>query len=147
MGWNSAGDIFDPVAQALIDLGANAATKRAVLTVLIDKLRDGDWDTEDESLEAFGHDPAIVSAFYTAMDGIVLDGCDEEGRIAYDEPSDSWVLSCRVHGQLDYEDAHLDDVERSARVHDQLIRQWFRHDEDAHSGDGQVLARYLIGGA
>lgn len=63
MGWNSAGRIFDPVAQALIDCGADGPTKRKVLGDLIRELQEGDWDTEDESLEEFTHDPDIVAAF------------------------------------------------------------------------------------
>lgn len=63
MGWASAGEIFDPVAQALIDLGADEQTKRRVLGTLIDKLQDGDWDTEDESLAEFADDPVIVALF------------------------------------------------------------------------------------
>jgi hypothetical protein len=63
MGWSSANSIFDPVARALIEAGADDTTKRKVLGDLIGGLQDGDWDTEDESLEGFLHDPAIVSAF------------------------------------------------------------------------------------
>jgi hypothetical protein len=56
MGWASAGEIFDPVAAALIEAGASDDLKRRVLGMLIDKLQDGDWDTEDESLSEFAHD-------------------------------------------------------------------------------------------
>jgi hypothetical protein len=63
MGWNSANRIFDPVAHALIKAGANDDTKRTVLRDLIKELQEGDWDTEDESLEDFLGDPAIVQAF------------------------------------------------------------------------------------
>ena len=63
MGWSSANQIFDPVARALIDAGAPDDTKRKVLGDLISGLQDGDWDTEDESLEEFLDDPAIVAAF------------------------------------------------------------------------------------
>jgi hypothetical protein len=63
MGWNSANRIFDPVAHALIKTGADDATKRKVLGDLIKELQEGDWDTEDESLEDFLDDPAIVQAF------------------------------------------------------------------------------------
>lgn len=66
MGWASAGDIFDPVAQALIDLGASDEMKIAVLTTLIDKLRDGDWDTEHESAGMFREDAAVMEAFRRA---------------------------------------------------------------------------------
>lgn len=63
MGWSSANQIFNPVARALIDAGADDTTKRAVLVDLIGGLQEGDWDTEDESLEDFLHDPAVVGAF------------------------------------------------------------------------------------
>jgi hypothetical protein len=63
MGWSSAGAIFDPVAQAMIDLNAPAEMKLRVLGALIGALQDGDWDTEDESLNQFLDDPAIVEAF------------------------------------------------------------------------------------
>ena len=63
MGWSSANEIFDPVASALIELDASDAVLRKVLGRLIDKLQDGDWDTEDESLHEFRHHPAVVAAF------------------------------------------------------------------------------------
>ncbi|MGW1497544.1 hypothetical protein ACWCQW_02950 [Streptomyces mirabilis] len=63
MGWSSANAIFNPVARSLIDAGAPDETKRKVLGDLIGGLQDGDWDTEDESLEDFLDDPAIVQAF------------------------------------------------------------------------------------
>lgn len=64
MGWSSANDIFNPVARALIDANAPDDTKRKVLGNLIGGLQDGDWDTEDESLEDFLDEPAIVAAFH-----------------------------------------------------------------------------------
>lgn len=63
MGWSSANRIFDPIAQALIDVGATDEVKTRVLGDLIGGLQDGDWDTEDESLEKFASDSAIVKAF------------------------------------------------------------------------------------
>jgi hypothetical protein len=79
MGWNSANEIFDPVAQSLIDLGATDDVKRKVLGNLISGLQDGDWDTEDESLERFRKDPAIVAAF--ADHDIRLERSDADGDI------------------------------------------------------------------
>lgn len=63
MGWSSANQIFNPVARSLREAGASDQTKRKVLGDLIGGLQDGDWDTEDESLEEFLDDPAIVRAF------------------------------------------------------------------------------------
>lgn len=64
MGWSSANDIFNPVARSLQEAGVRDDTKRKVLGDLIGGLQDGDWDTEDESLEDFLDDPAIVGAFH-----------------------------------------------------------------------------------
>jgi len=75
MGWASAGAIFDPVAQALIDAGASDDLKTTVLAKLIGQLQEGDWDTEDESLDKFKDDPAIVAAF--RQNGVVV-LCDRE---------------------------------------------------------------------
>jgi len=102
MGWGSAGyAIFNPVAKGLIDAGASDEIKTSVLSSLIVALRDGDWDTEDESLEQFKDDPAIVEAF--RQHGVILycgaesgDGkwCDLERGHAYDfhadERGDQW---------------------------------------------------------
>jgi hypothetical protein len=85
MGWASAGQIFDPVAQAFIDASIDNATKTRILGDLIKQLQDGDWDTEDESLERFTHDPAIVEAF--RRNG-VYERCD-----AYDQSND---LDCNL---------------------------------------------------
>jgi hypothetical protein len=76
MGWASAAEIFDPVAQGLIDAGASDEIKRRVLGPLIGKLLGEDWDTADYSLEEFKGDPAIVAAF--AEHGITLEGDDDE---------------------------------------------------------------------
>ena len=79
MGWNSAGDIFDPVAKALVELNAPDDMKIRVLGDLIGALRDGDWDTEDESLDQFQNDPAIVEAF-RQHDVIIKCGAEDDGR-------------------------------------------------------------------
>ena len=63
MGWASAGAIFDPVAKAMVELKAPDEMKTRVLGDLIGALQDGDWDTEEESLDLFKDDPPIVEAF------------------------------------------------------------------------------------
>jgi hypothetical protein len=146
MGWASAGGIFDPIAQVLIDLNASVETKRDVLVKLIGVLRDGDWDTEGESLDQFSHDPVIVSAFYTALDGIEL-GDRETGRIGYDDENENWVVECRRCGILGSDDAQLHDVEWSVTVHNNLLKVWAEHDKVRHGGDGEVPEWVLIGGA
>lgn len=144
MGWASAGGIFDPIAEALIEHKAPVALTRTVLVKLIGVLRDGDWDTYDESLTEFRHNPAVVSAFYTALDGIEL-GDNETGRISYDEDNENWVVECRRHGVLDWGDAALHDVEYSTRTHNELLQTWAAHDREHHGGDGEAPYWVLIG--
>jgi DNA gyrase inhibitor GyrI len=75
MGWASAGNIFEPVANAMIRTHATDAQKRDVLSTLIKTLQDGDWDTASESLGLYVDDPAIVDAF--RANGVVVT-CDDE---------------------------------------------------------------------
>lgn len=105
MGWNTANGIFDSVARNLLDTGAAPDVKRKVLGDLISNLQDRDWDTEDESLELFKDDPAIVQAF--ADNEVHLD--DDDGFT----DSDSAVLALisEIAGRL--EDA-TDDGEYQA---------------------------------
>lgn len=63
MGWNSANEIFDPVARKAQELGLTGEQRTELLSVLIDQLQQGDWDTEDESLDEFKDDEAVVEAF------------------------------------------------------------------------------------
>jgi hypothetical protein len=140
MGWASAGDIFDPVAQALIDLNAPDETKRRVLGTLISKLQDGDWDTEDESLGQFRHDPVIVALFYERGVGNTVYGAETEGVIDHDEARDEWVLKCDGRngcGELG-RGAGMSTVD-----HDRLVRQWADHDREQHGGDG-VVDEYML---
>jgi hypothetical protein len=62
MGWASAGQIFDPVALALIDSGVPDKAITRVCVVLIKQLQAGDWDTTGESWDACHH-PAVREAF------------------------------------------------------------------------------------
>lgn len=71
MGWASGSGIFDPVADALIEAGASDELIVKTLVPLIDKLRDEDWDTWDESLTRYRDNPVIVEAFAKA-------GCEIE---------------------------------------------------------------------
>lgn len=70
MGWASAGNIFEPVAEALIDLDAPYTTITGVLIPLIKVLLRDDWDTEEESLRMFQDHDAVVDAF--AQCGVYL---------------------------------------------------------------------------
>jgi|GEM_PF-3586470 len=100
MGWASAGEIFDPAAKALVELNAPDEMKIRVLGDLIGALQDGDWDTEDESLDEFQNDPAIVEAFRRHD---VYIRCDDEH--ATDDRGDAtWCTGERGHDGL-----HADD--------------------------------------
>lgn len=63
MGWSGGNYVFDPVARKARELALTDEQKTGLLTVLIRELQDRDWDTEDESLEEFKDDQAIVEAF------------------------------------------------------------------------------------
>jgi len=63
MGWIEAREIFDPVAQALIDVGASDEIKTRTCNALIKALQSWGWEAESDSLERFAGDPAIVAAF------------------------------------------------------------------------------------
>jgi hypothetical protein len=141
MGWASAGDIFDPVAQALIDLRADDATKLRVLGTLIDKLRDGDWDTEDESLQQFRNDPAVTEAFHRNGCGTTITSTGRDwvdGELTYRPEGDTWTLECEVHGEIGQDDGR--------EGHDRVIRAWFDHAHAEHGGDGKVPVWMLIAG-
>ena len=140
MGWASGSEIFDPVAQALIDLDADANTKRRVLGKLLDKLRDEDWDTADESLQEFRGDPVIVQIFYDRGIGNSA-GDYPEGVLGYDEERNEWTLTCEGGrdgcGELGRGDGG------SAQEHDRLVVLWAGHEAKQHGGDGRV-ARWML---
>jgi hypothetical protein len=133
MGWSSANSIFNPVAQALIDTGADDVTKRKVLGGLIAGLQEGDWDTEDESLEDFADDPAIVAAF--ADNDVYLDEQDDET----DADGDVLTLIAEIANRLtdatdegEYEAAGLicdlaNGRKRVAEAREELAGITFRH--------------------
>jgi hypothetical protein len=64
MGWASGGEIFDTVAQGLIDAKASDEIKTSVLDTLYEALTAEDWDTTNESYEQFKDDPAIRTLFH-----------------------------------------------------------------------------------
>lgn len=66
MGWASAGQIFDRVAQGFIDAKAPPEIAAPVLKDLIDVLTDMDWDTVSESREEFIRHPWIEDVFFEA---------------------------------------------------------------------------------
>jgi hypothetical protein len=100
MGWASAGAIFDPAAKAMVELNAPDEMKIRVLGDLIGALQEGDWDTENESLEEFADDEAIVEAF--RRHDVILTCGDEH---ATDDRGDAtWCT-----GERNHEGVHADD--------------------------------------
>jgi hypothetical protein len=141
----SASDFFDPVAKALIDCGADEATKRRVLGDLIDVLQDVDWDTctEGESLGKFRHDLVVVSLFYERdceprFYGENGDGDGVEGVVQFYGQSREWRLHCSRCGELGR-------APFTVAGHDGLVRDWAAHERDVHGGDGEVRDWALIG--
>jgi len=61
---NSRGDeVFNPVADKLIELEVGPIVRREVCSILIEALQQVGWDTEYESMERYMHDLAIAAAF------------------------------------------------------------------------------------
>lgn len=99
MGWASGDEVFEPVANKLIELNAPADLKQQVCSVLIDALQNRGWDTESESLGMYQDDPAIIAAF---RENDILLGCWDQ------EPDEGW--SCELErghgGDHDDDDGH-----------------------------------------
>lgn len=49
MGWCSGTDIFDKVAEKLIDMKLPEEQQEEILTVLIDEMENHDWDCQSDS--------------------------------------------------------------------------------------------------
>lgn len=76
MGWSHGSEVFDPVAEKMIEIGVPPQQQTEIASALISALRDQDWDDPEESLSAFGRHPAIVEAF--ARQDITLDDDEED---------------------------------------------------------------------
>lgn len=137
MGWASAGAVFDRIANALIDANAAPMLKRAVLAPLADVLRDGDWDTVDESIDTFADDPVIASVLVAALHGRDIDGAASEGTIGYDPDNDQWTLDCNRCGPLGTQPCTI-------TGHDTLVAQWAAHDQHSHSGTYHLATHLLL---
>lgn len=67
MGWSGANDIVESVIETLCTgitrMEMNESIAKQLLVTLIKKCQEGDWDTEDETLDLFSHVPWVVDAF------------------------------------------------------------------------------------
>jgi hypothetical protein len=95
MGWASGDEVFEPVANKLIELCAPAEMKRQVCSVLIDALQNRGWDTESESLGNYQDDPAIIAAF---RENDILLSCWDL------DPADGWTCELERGHAGDHED-------------------------------------------
>lgn len=143
MGWSSGSEIFDPIAQALIDLKASAKVKRKVLGPLLHRLRENDWDTYDESFAAFARDPIIMAIFYDQGCCNEVGGWDGEAEGTLDVAQNyrRWLLKCSECGLV----GHSEKLD--ADGHDGLVRLWAEHDRDKHEGSGVVAESMLLSNA
>lgn len=121
MGWGSAGQIFDPVARALIDSGATDKVLGSTCYVLAKQLTDGDWDTVDESIDAFRDHPIVVDALRRA-DGWHEVSDEGTAVIDYDERADEWSMVIDA--------AEVGRRPGTPEGHDELVRLWFANGDD-----------------
>ena len=98
MGWASAGSIFDPVCKVVLMSNIDTFDSTRILSTLIEALKEGDWDTEMESLDQFRAWPEVVEAF--RQNGI-YDYCSAE-REVFDP-----VNKRHVNVTCEKEDGHL----------------------------------------
>lgn len=70
MGWSGGDEIVGPVIlemdAAIAEDELNETAAAIILAVLVDKCRDCDWDTYDETLEQWAHVPWVVDGFKRA---------------------------------------------------------------------------------
>lgn len=72
MGWCSGTEVFDPVAQAIIDSDASEPSKIGMLMELILALEERDWDCQGEA--DLYHNPLVNAA----MMGLHPDWIDDQ---------------------------------------------------------------------
>lgn len=118
MGWSSAGRIFDPMARALVQGSYTDEQVRELLRLLAGLLMDGDWDTEDESIQEFADHPGVCLAIRQARGNIHLDGEDDHAVLDYEVDRDRWVLR-------DRSGAVVEEGPGTAEEHDRLVRLFY----------------------
>jgi len=134
MGWASGGDIFDKVTHALIDSNATNKVLDHVCYELATALRDGDWDTIDESVDEFRDNPAVVAALRRASGWTYLNG-EDDAILDYHPGSDEWSIT--VAGR------ELGRTAGTQEGPDQLVRLWFADGDDTPDRREQ-MQRFLL---
>ncbi len=138
MGWGSAGQIFDMVADALIDAGTSDQHLGRVCYVLAKALCDQDWDTIDASIGGFEDYPVVVEALRRAGGWWYLDE-ERDEIMEYDEDVNQWVLM--VSG--------LEQGQAPGTVagHDELVRLWFGSGPDTPQRRKMMDSYLLVSGS
>lgn len=93
MAANDLGELFNQVAQGLIDIGkADGLATDTALSTLALQLKEQGWDTVEASVQMFWAYPVIRHALLKAQGPIWLRGPDDrvEGIISFE--GDCWVL-------------------------------------------------------
>ncbi len=80
MGWTGGNQIADRTLRALEQNGEEYRAVVKVTQALVESLLDEDWDTWDEVLAEWRHDPAVVEGFRLA-------GCELTTCAFCDDPS------------------------------------------------------------
>jgi hypothetical protein len=96
MGYSSGGEIFDKIARALIEAGADDELLGRVLYELAEELTAQDWDTVDESIDEFAGHPVVQHALRKANGMQYLYGPDDraQGYLQFvgDSTNGGWEL-------------------------------------------------------
>lgn len=149
MGWSGGDEVFDPVADALIEAQVDDAVIFKVLTTLISKLQGRDWDTEEESLSRYQNNPAVVAAFYDCGAGNRLETASDDRVFGWlDTQRDpwAWTLDCKGRdgcGSL-VSRVWLGALDVIAEMHNQLLRAWAAHDAFVHHGEGPEVDSWRL---
>lgn len=135
MGWGSAGQIFDPVVHELIDAGVGEPALGRVCYRLARVLRDGDWDTEDESVAEFRGHPVVQHAVRKMQGHIELVTADGDiaGAMEYYRDEDVWYRRNQAG-------AIVQEAAAAVAGFNMLIAYWEREHGGAVDGDEYRLA-------
>lgn len=144
MGWASAGEIFNRTARAVLESQASDAETIEILYELADALRDGDWDTVDESIEEFAEYPYVVLALRMASGLLELDSATGDfATLKYERNTRQWVLTPNGHDPVRAKmpNMHLEQAgERAREVFNGLVIDWARlHDRPEDYETAQSL--------
>lgn len=135
MGWGSAGQIFDDVAQGLIEAGASDEILDKVCYRLAKSLTDQDWDTVDESIDEFRGHPVVQNALRRA-NGWTYIGEYDEAMLEFDPKAEEWILTEQGKGEVARRPGTMEG-------HNELVELWFAGGPDDEERR-ELRERYLL---